>query len=235
MPVPRRMRLTPELVARVPAPSGGIGALPAELSTDEDHRESAALLLRGAPDPGAIWLFAYGSLIWNPACDFVDQRIAIAHGWRRSFCLGWDRWFRGCVERPGLMLALDRGGQCAGVAYRLPADTIEAELEKLARREMRFRPSARTALVPRWIGLRTIEGPLRALAFVVNPASDRYVRGMAPERLADILASASGPRGSMAEYLCSTVGHLEDLRIHDRHLWHLQDLVADRLEAASPA
>ena len=69
----------------------------------------------------AFWVFAYGSLIWNPAFDFVEQAAGVARGWRRIFCLGWDYRFRGNREQPGLMLALDRGGQCRGVALPLAA------------------------------------------------------------------------------------------------------------------
>lgn len=226
-------RLTAELVSRVPPHSGEIGPLPAALATDDDHLRTVDELIAGAPT-GDVWVFAYGSLIWDPACEVAERRVAVAHGWRRTFCLGWDQWFRGCPDRPGLMLALERGGQCKGVACRLPADTLAEELLKLSRRELRFQRSPQMALVPRWIGLRTPDGPLRSLAFVINPASQRYVRGLPPPATADVLARACGPRGSMAQYLSSTVSHLHELGIHDSHLWHLQDLVADRLEAAQP-
>lgn len=229
----RLPRLTADLVARVPPHTGDIGPLPAALATDEDHLRTVTDLVAAAPGRD-FWVFAYGSLIWDPACAVAERRVAVAHGWRRTFCLGWDQWFRGCPDRPGLMLALERGGQCKGIACRLPADTLAEELIKLSRRELRFQRSPSMALVPRWIGLRTPEEPVRALAFVINPASDRYVRGLTPSATADVLARACGPRGSMAQYLSSTVSHLHELGIHDSHLWHLQELVADRLEAVRP-
>ena len=99
-------------------------------------RRRRATLLAAGPESGEVWVFAYGSLIWKPACDIAEQRVAVAHGWHRAFCLGWDRWFRGNPDGPGLMLALDRGGTCDGVAQRLPADAVEPELRKLLRREM---------------------------------------------------------------------------------------------------
>jgi len=179
-----------------------------------------------------VWVFAYGSLIWNPACAIVEQRVAVAHGWHRAFCLGWDRWFRGSDEWPGLMLALDRGGTCNGVAQRLPADAVEANLGKLLRREMPFRPSP---FPPRWLNVETIAGPLRAITFAIDRKSNAYVAGLPVEKIADVLATAVGHRGSMAEYLFNTVAHLEALRIDDQLLWRLQELVAERIEAAATA
>ena len=128
------------------------------------------------------------------------------------------------------MLSLDRGGQCHGVAYRLPPDAVEANLVRLFRREMLVRPSAH---VPRWVTVRTSGGPLRAIAFTIDRGSGRYVGGLTAEAVADALAVAVGPWGSMAEYLHSTVTHLEALGLRDRYLWRLQELVAERIEAAT--
>ena len=129
----------------------------------------------------------------------------------------------------GLMLALDRGGSCKGVAYKLPAETLKANLDKLIRREMSMVP---TAFPARWIRVATPQGPLTALTFAMNRNSGRYVAELGDEALADVLATACGFRGSMAEYLFATVKHLEGLGIHDRHLWRMQELVAERIEKA---
>ncbi|MBL8581034.1 MAG: gamma-glutamylcyclotransferase, partial [Rhizobiaceae bacterium] len=82
----------------------------------------------------------------------------------------------------------------------------------------------------RWISVRSGGNAIRALTFAMNRKSGRYVGGLPPEELADVLARACGFRGSMAEYLYSTVRHLEELGIRDRHLWLLQELVAERIE-----
>src|SRR5215472_13752677 len=110
-PNPRRMRLTPELVDRV-ARVDGSPSPPFTAPSDADYEETVRAILASAPSADEVWVFAYGSLIWKPACDFVQQRIGVARGWHRSFCLGWDRWFRGSDRQPGLMLSLDHGGQC---------------------------------------------------------------------------------------------------------------------------
>ncbi len=224
------MRLTPEHVAHVALVVDDPGMPPeVTLASDEDHRATIVEMFSGPP-PKEVWLFAFGSLIWNPAHDFVEQRTGVVHGWHRSFCLGWDRWFRGRPEHPGLMLSLDRGGACKGVAYRLPPDAIEENLLRLFRRELRFRPTAHLA---RWVKVDTKDGSLRAIAFVIDRKGGRYVAGLTDEQVADALATAVGHRGSMAEYLHNTVRHLEELGLRDRHLWRLQEMVAERIEAAA--
>jgi cation transport protein ChaC len=225
----RSMRLTPGHVARVQPFAGDPPPLPTSPPSTADYAQIVSEILAAGPSARDIWLFAYGSLIWKPACDTVESRPAVAHGWRRSFCLGWDRWFRGSDKHPGLMLSLDRGGQCRGVAYRLPPDAVEASLECLFRREIR---TTTRAHVPRWVTVETKNGKLRAIAFVINRQGGRYVGGLSLDEIADALAVAAGPVGTMAEYLYSTVRHLEDLGLHDRQLWQLQEMVAERIEAA---
>ncbi len=226
---PRPLMLSPRHVEALrreiadPGPRLLPGFRPA---TDEDYAQTVDAILAAAP-PGEFWVFAYGSLIWNPEFDHDDRRLALARGWRRAFCLGWDFRFRGNEEQPGLMLALDRGGQCTGVAFRLTYDRLEDNLHRLIRREMSMVPSA---FPWRWIGVRTEQGPLTALTFAMNRRSGRYVSGLSDEALADMLASACGFRGSMCEYLHATVSHLEELGIRDSHLWKLQAMVAERVE-----
>lgn len=224
----RSLRLTPGLVAQVPPYVGEAPALPGAPVSDAEYDEVLREILETAPSRHDVWLFAFGSLIWNPACETVESRPARVRGWRRSFCLGWDRWFRGCEARPGLMLSLDRGGQCRGVAYRLPPDAIEVNLRKLLRREIR---TSSRAHLPRWLMIETATDKFRALAFVINRHGERYIGGLSLETVADTLATAAGPVGTMADYLCSTVRHLEELGIRDRQLWRLQELVSDRIEA----
>jgi cation transport protein ChaC len=227
------MRLSQAHVERIVCPQDVVEALPLAVmteSTDDDYRSFVAGIMAGAPAPGQVWLFAYGSLIWKPACEFVEMRTGLLKGWHRAFCLGWNTRWRGSVGNPGLMLALDRGGECKGVLYRLPPDAVEKNLELVCRREMSFKPSA---FPPRWVTVRTAAEPVRAIAFCIDRKSGRYVRGLDEAAVADVLAKAVGSRGSMAEYLFHTVRHLEDMGIHDRHLWRLQELVADRIEAAA--
>lgn len=174
-----------------------------------------------------VWVFAYGSLIWKPAFRAAEQRRGAAFGWHRSFCLDMVRW-RGSAEQPGLMMALERGGRCNGVIYRLPDGEKPAQIERLLRREISDHESISSV---RWLPVHTAQGALRALGFWVGVKG----RGTSPnqplDKVARVLARACGHIGSGAEYLYNTVSHLEAVGIHDRNLWRLQELVADEIRA----
>ncbi|MEW9805320.1 gamma-glutamylcyclotransferase [Mesorhizobium sp. ZMM04-5] len=229
------LRLTRELVERVVQAAGDISPAPFPAgrrpATDADYDAAVRQIMAGAPSVNEVWVFAYGSLIWNPAFDFAERQMALLNGWHRSFCLGWDRWFRGSAQKPGLMLALDRGGRCKGVAFKLPPSDVEANLATLVRREIQIIPHAFPA---RWVNIRSETGPVRAVTFVIDRTSSAYVKGLSRDEVADVLACAVGRLGSMAEYLYSTVEQLEALGLHDSSLWQLQHMVAERIENASP-
>ena len=224
----RQMVLTADLVARVHRIVEDTGPEPDRVyHTEQDYDAAVADSLASHSAGEDAWLFAYGSLIWKPEVDHVEERIGTARGWHRAFCLRLTRW-RGTRDKPGLMMALDRGGECKGVAYRLAGDTVETQLGKLFRREMRLKPPTN---VPCWIAVQTDNGPLRALAFVSNRNGQSYAGKRTLEETADILSEACGHLGSCAEYLHNTVSHLEARGIHDRNLWRLQHLVAERISA----
>jgi cation transport protein ChaC len=221
------MDLTSELVALCerPVPDPGMDPRLTPI-TNEDVEELAARLCREKPD-GPLWLFAYGSLIWNKPFTAAEQRIALAWGWHRSFCLEMP-WWRGTPELPGLMMALDNGGLCRGVAYRLEdADPMEL-MVRLVRREIDAREDME---LTRYITLRTPEGPLRALVFYARPRGVYSVRRLPLPKVAWTLARACGPAGSSASYLHNTVVHLRENGIHDRTLWRLQKLVAAEIRS----
>jgi glutathione-specific gamma-glutamylcyclotransferase len=178
----RQMALTAELVARVHR----IVEEPDRVYHTEQDSDAASLASHSGG--GDAWLFAYGSLIWKPEVDHVEERIGTARGWHRALCLRLTRW-RGTREKPGLMMALDRGGECKGVAYRLAGNTVEAQLGKLFRREMSLKPPTN---VPCWIVVQTDNGPLRALAFVSNRNGQSYAGKRTLEETADILSEACG-------------------------------------------
>jgi cation transport protein ChaC len=233
MTAQRQMRLTERHVALcnrdIPDPGPQL-VEGYRIATDADYGVAVAGMLAARP-PGPFWLFGYGSLIWKPETAFQEQKMGVARGWHRRFCLGWDYRYRGSRDAPGLMMALDRGGQCKGMLYRLPEAGLEAELHKLIRREMSMVPSA---FPWRFIEVVTLDGRVRALTFAMNRKSPRYVSDIDHEHLAEVLAKACGFRGSMAEYLFQTVSKLESLGIHDKTLWRMQKLVAARIDAAFP-
>jgi glutathione-specific gamma-glutamylcyclotransferase len=222
----RPMDLSAALVAKAARALEDAGPSPgAVYLTDLEYDRILDEVLAHAPDRD-VWLFGYGSLLWKPAFEFAESRAATVLGWHRSFCIRVAR-FRGTRDQPGLMMALDRGGQCRGMVFRIPATQVRDSLGMLFRRELVVNPPGTP---PRWVVARTDEGAVDALTFVVDRTSAHYSGRLTPEQAAEVIAVAAGHWGSCAEYLHNTVRHLEDLGIRDRNLWRLQALVARRLE-----
>jgi cation transport protein ChaC len=176
---------------------------------------------------GDLWLFGYGSLIWNPAFNFTERSIGAISGMHRRFCL-WTWLGRGSRDCPGLMLALESGGRCTGVAYRIAADQIETELDIVWRREM-----LTAAYRPIWVRVNTDAGTLPALTFAINRRHERYAGKLEIDHVAERLATACGPLGTGAEYLFNTHRHLLELGVRDRYLDRLTQLVRARQTQSS--
>jgi glutathione-specific gamma-glutamylcyclotransferase len=193
------------------------------LASEEELSEALDEMLASSRNPGELAVFAYGSLMWKPEFEFADHQIATLRGWHRRFCL-WQYRFRGTRDRPGVMLALDHGGSCVGVVYRMTGPDLRAKIMPVWRREMRGR-----GYQARWVVAHTSTGSVRALTFVANREGERYAGRLSDEEIADKIASACGHIGPSAEYLLNTVAHCEALGIQDRHLWRMQALVAERL------
>jgi glutathione-specific gamma-glutamylcyclotransferase len=187
--------------------------------SDEELALSLGGLLQGVDLSAGVWVFGYGSLIWNPAFHFTDRVVGTVYGFHRRFCL-WTHLGRGCPERPGLVLGLERGGSCRGVAYHIAPDAAMDELDIVWRREM-----ISDAYVPRWVAVRTPMATVRAITFTINHAHERYARDLSDEEAAAAIAGASGFLGPCADYLINTVDHLAGLGIHDGPLERLRDRV----------
>lgn len=188
--------------------------------TDAELAASRRATLNIAPAGRDVWVFGYGSLIWNPAFHFVEQRIGTVYGYHRRFCL-WVPLGRGTPDAPGLMLGLEPGGCCRGVAFRIAPEAVEAELDIVWRREM-----VTHAYRPCWVRVHTVAGPVSAIAFAINRAHERYAGRLAQDEVVNVLATAQGALGRSADYLFSTVEHLEALGIRDWPLHRLRDAVA---------
>ena len=168
-----------------------------------------------------VWIFAYGSLMWNPALEFAEASPCSVEGWRRSFCF-WTPLGRGTPELPGLMLALEGGGNCEGIAYRLAPDRVRSELEILWNREM-----LSGFYQARWVPTRLRDGrTVTAVTFVVDTAHCQYCGDLPMERAAHHIAFAEGRRGACRDYLTNTAEHARLLGIHDPYIEELMDRVA---------
>ena len=159
---------------------------------------------------GDLWIFAYGSLIWDPALDFAEVRRAHAPRHARRFILVDIYGGRGTPEAPGLMAALDDGAGCDGLAFRIAADKVEAETEILFRREM-IGPGYHARFIPALIDGQEV----RALSFLADhddPLMQADIPRAAQVRYA---ATGAGFLGTSFDYLSSTVAHLAEVGIDD--------------------
>jgi cation transport protein ChaC len=176
-----------------------------------------------AANRGDFWLFGYGSLMWPPGFPAAERRLALVHGYHRRFCL-WQWRHRGSDAAPNLMLSLDSGGACTGVAYRIAGPGLRGKLRDVWHREL-----GGDGYRARWMTALTDQGPLRLTGFAINRTGARYAGRLPDDQIADIIAAARGHSGTGAEYLLNTAASLEGLGLRDAMLWRMQRLVAERL------
>ena len=182
--------------------------------------QTEPVLPHPADVPRPLWVFGYGSLIWQPDFPVAEMRLARAAGWSRSFCM-WSIHHRGTVEHPGLVLALDRasGSFCDGVALRAAPGSEAETLAMLREREL-----VSSAYLEEWLDLELRDGgggQIRALAYVMDRAHPQYTGHLSAEEQAAIIAAASGGRGPNRDYLYATSARLNELGIADADLSRL--------------
>ena len=186
------------------------------LRTAEELEASIdGVLLRHEGD-AALHVFGYGSLMWNPAVEHTGARAAKVHGWHRSFCLR-SVIGRGSQERPGLMLALDRGGACQGVLLQIAPRKVREELRVLWRREM-----LTEVYQPRWVTAEVDGRPVRAVTFTVNRSHPRYTKTLSLHEMAGMINTGAGSLGTCREYFDATLQKLETLGIRDAGMERLR-------------
>jgi len=169
-----------------------------------------------------LWVFGYGSLIWDTGFAVAEAQVARLTDWHRSFCMR-SIHHRGTPERMGLVLALDRaaGAFCDGVAFRVSAGAEEQTLAALRAREL-----ISSAYREEWLPVRTRDDrDLTALAYVIDPQHEQYCGGLSLGEQAGIIALAVGGRGTNRDYLEQTAAHLGQLGIADADLDELVTLV----------
>lgn len=175
-----------------------------------------------------LWIFAYGSLMWDPGFAFVEAQPALLRGYHRSFCV-YSQRHRGTPERPGLVLGLDRGGACKGVAYRVPAADVAAALHYLWDREM-----ARGTYRLKEVLVDIPVGKIKARAFAVDRKQVGYAGRLSPEATARLILQGIGGRGSCRQYLENTVCELRKLGLVDGPLHRLELIVKDMAARETP-
>lgn len=171
-----------------------------------------------------LWVFGYGSLMWNPGFEFEERLLATLNGYRRTFCMR-SIHHRGTDAQPGLVLALDpdTAAQCRGLAFRVAPDHAQSTLADLREREL-----ISSAYHEAWKPLTLNDGRLvEAVTYVVDTEHVQYCGGLELEEQAQIIATAVGGRGPNTEYLFNTASHLVDLGIQDPELSWLDARVRD--------
>ncbi len=215
----KREELSAERVEQIVADARKAGY---DFFLSQEQREASLkeALTRYKPGDEA-WVFAYGSLMWNPAIEFAEASACEVEGWRRSFCF-WLPLGRGTPELPGLMLGLEAGGSCEGIAYRLAPHQVRSELAILWNREM-----LAGVYRAQWVPARLRDGrTVTAVTFVVEPGHCQYCGDLPIERAAHHIAFAEGRRGACRDYLANTVAHSRALKIHDPYIEELVERVA---------
>ena len=208
-PVITRESILNGTIRRLVEQSGDDG----RLMTDQERKQIVENMIETAPSLNSMWVFGYGSLIWNPALYFTEKKRGTVHGYHRRFCL-WSTIGRGSPSRPGLMLGLERGGSCKGIFYKIDRREIRTELDIVFRREL-----ITAAYRPTWVSARVLgKSPFKAIAFVINRAHNRYAGMLDDETVIQTIADAKGTLGSCSDYLYETVLQLENLGMPDRHL-----------------
>lgn len=173
---------------------------------------------------GNLWIFGYGSLMWDPGFSYIRTCSALLRGYHRAFCVYSSR-YRGTPEKPGLVLGLDRGGACRGMAYLVAQQHVENTLESLWAREM-----SRRTYRPRLVHIALAGERVQALTFIADPGHPSYAGRLTIEEVAALITRGVGSRGANIEYLVNTLRHLEELGVRDPGLRRIHSVV-ERLQA----
>lgn len=174
-----------------------------------------------------FWVFGYGSLMWNPGFEFVERSQALVYGYRRSLCV---RSFvhRGSRENPGLVLGLDRGGACRGMAFRVAPEAWDEVIDYLRAREL-----VTNVYLERHLPLQLPDGrSAQAVAYVVDRAHEQYAGALDALAAAQVVNVSVGQSGPNDTYVFNTLAHLKEMGIRDRWLEQVVEEVT-RLRAAA--
>lgn len=163
-----------------------------------------------------LWVFGYGSLMWRPGFDYVERQLAWLRGYHRALCI-YSHVHRGTPERPGLVLGLDRGGSCRGVAFRVEAVRAQAVIAYLRAREQ-----VTSVYVERPVRVRLDDGrEVEALTYVVDRQHVQYAGKLPLEKILEYVRAGMGQSGDNPAYVLNTHRHLAELSLSDPVLAHI--------------
>ena len=175
--------------------------------TEQERLASLQTALKDWVPGQDLWIFGYGSLIWRPEFDFIEQRAASLQGYHR-----------GTPEIPGLVFGLEQSGACQGMVFKIPSQNVEPTFDAVWKREM-----GTGAYLPRWLNCETQQGAVAAMAFVIDQNGPAYVKQPPEDDLVDIICRAHGTYGSCFDYVTQTAVSLKAAGICDEQLANLTE------------
>ena len=169
--------------------------------------------MMNAPPPDDFWVYAYGSLMWDPGFDYLEAQPGLIHGYHRSLCV-LSTIYRGTPEHPGLVMGMDRGGSCCGRAFRVAPDKVNATIAYLDEREQ-----VTKVYYPHFLDTKLSDGRMvQAYSFVVRREHEQFAGHLSLEEQAELVAQGVGQNGTALDYLANSVEHIDDLGIPDTQL-----------------
>ena len=210
------VRMTPDTLARWDKQAQRHGLPACWRQTDQQLEDSRRAMLGAFDTQQDLWLFGYGSLMWDPGIHFAELRQAELPGFERRFSYKTTMG-RGTPDRPALTLSLEPSTACCrGLVFRIPADRAAVESGMVWRREM-----LRNGYCPTWLAVATPQGPVTALVFVSNRGHEGYAGDLSLPQAAGIIATACGVIGSNRDYLEQLAAQLDALAIEDAYITQL--------------
>ncbi len=221
-----RRDFTPERVAAYAQLAAHVGD--AKFISEQEREQSRLDVLSRMTKGDDLWVFGYGSLMWNPAIHVSESLPVRIEGYHRNFCMRL-LFGRAMPDNPGLMLCLVPGANCYGIAHRIAPENVESESRILWMREM-----LSGAYIPTWVDLYQDKRHIRGVTFVINTAHPRYIPGQSLEEKAVKILRAKGHLGSNRDYLFRTALALDEAGISDPYIDDLNRRVRALLSAQQP-
>lgn len=195
--------------------------------TSKELAVSVQQILKGSNLEEGVWVFGYGSLMWNPDFKFAEKISGEILGFQRSLCLK-SIVYRGSLDYHGMVFGLDKGDSCQGMAFRIARENMYSELQKVWEREM----FAET-YIPTWVSVRTETGDVSAITFVINPDHEHYLPNLDLEEIVKRVVRAKGKCGSCLDYVQNTVNYLHQLELRDLFLEQLLTLIESHQDSVN--
>jgi cation transport protein ChaC len=193
------------------------------VSSDSVKKRKPSIFLEPADLANAFWVFAYGSLMWKPGFAFEERVPGLIRGFHRSLCIYSNR-HRGTPERPGLVLGLDRGGACRGIAYRVGPEKVDDTRAYLTEREQ-----INKVYLEAWPHIRLEDGRLvQGLAYVVDRRHPQYTGRLSHEEVLRLVRQGQGQSGECRDYVLNTVNCMAEIGVTDHALDWLKPALSSR-------